>query len=513
MNGLQNLLKHWTRLWSSWTALERASVAGGVALCIALVAGVGFWATRPEFVTLADHLSPSSSAEIISTLEGQGIEYRLNFAGSAVLVPRALISKARLVIKDVAPGAATAESSSFSDGLWADPALTHVRLLRDQEQRLARSIMQIRTVRNATVHLTQTEPSPFIRNRAPTKASVILDLHPGAPFSASDAQSIVLLVSHGVEGLDPENISVLDTEGRHLSSAKGFETNVSGQLEFRQRLETELASKAETMLAQMLGPGSAVVRVTTDVDFRESTREETTFDPSAKVKTSEEIETETTSGSTSGGGGPAGTTANMGGQGAGSQSNNGVASKRERNNTQYENAKIVDRVVEAPGTVKRMTVAAVVHPPVPKEGEKPVELESQKSAIENIIKQAVGFDAARSDQIEVMIAPRLADPLASPLAPASGWEQYEGMIRTASLGIASVVALIVGFLILKRLRPMAVEVPANEGLSLEAAQRLADLSRKVRQQPAAAAKVISAWLEESEEQTEGRTEGRTRAAA
>jgi flagellar M-ring protein FliF len=511
MNGLQDLAKHWARLWGEWTALQRASVAGGLFLCVALVAGVGIWATRPEFVALADRLSPTDSAEIVSLLEAQGIEYRLNFAGSAVLVPRSQLNQARLATKDVAPAQAAPEGS-FSDGLWADPALTNVRLLHDQEQRIARSIMQMRAVRGATVHLSKPQATPFVRDRVAPKASVILDLNPGVDFTSSDAMSIVSLVSHSVEGLDPQHVSVLDTDGRRLSSQGGLEGDIAGQLDYRRHLETELASKAETMLAQLLGPGNAVVRVTADVDFTELSREETTFDPAAKVKTEEDISTEITSGPPASGaaaGGAAGAGGNLGGSVSGNPASSPVSSKIERNMTKYDNARIIDRLKEAPGKIKRMTVAAVVHPPQAAEGQQPPAID--KAAVESIIKQAVGFDVARTDQIEVMIAPRpLTEAFAAPPA-ATFWQQYEGLVRSASLGLGAAAALLLGFMIVKRLRPIAVEVPATAGLSLDAAHRLADVSYQVQRQPETAARVLAAWLDDDEEE-ERKTTRRSAAA-
>lgn len=499
MDGLQNLLKHWTHLWGEWTALQRASVVGGLLLCITLVTGVGIWATRPEFVALADQLTPGDSAEIISALESQGIEYRLNFAGSSVLVPRSRISQARLAIRNVAPAQAQSDET-FGSGLWSDPALTQVKLQHDQEQRLARSIMQMRAIRNATVHLTKPNSSPFVRDRAPAKASVILEIQSGADFTVSDAQSIIALVAHSVDGLTAENVTVLDTNGRHLSTHGGVDAGISGQLDYRRHVEMSLSSKAETMLAQWLGPGNAVVRVTAEIDFNELSREETSFDPSTKVKVSEEVETETTMGSSSSSSGGATGTAGNTVAGSRNTASNPVTSKRERNNTQYENTRIVDRVKEAPGRIRRMTVAAVVHPPAAADGKEPVTIE--KTAVESIIKQAVGFDAERSDQIEVLVAERPVVDVATLAPPVNTWQQYEGLIRSASLGLGAMAALLLGFLILRRMQPVAVEAPAGQGLSLQAARRLADISQEVQKNPDAAARVLAAWLDETENEEE-----------
>src|SRR5690606_18696094 len=143
MDSLQKLWEQLIATWRSWSSGQRVLLAGGAVLCLLTVAGVGFWASRPEYVLLADHLSPSESADAVSALEAGGIQFQLNFAGSAVLVPRADLSRARMATKEiVAP--APADANAWSDSLWSDPALNQARLLRDQETRLARTVMQMK---------------------------------------------------------------------------------------------------------------------------------------------------------------------------------------------------------------------------------------------------------------------------------------------------------------------------------------------------------------------------------
>lgn len=493
MESLHKLWEQSLATWRHWTKGQRLLVAGGAAVCLVAVAAVGFWASRPEFVTLADHLGPAESADVVSALESEGIEYRLNFAGSAVLVPRSALSRARMATKEIIAAAPT-DAAAGSDSLWADPALHQARLLREQELRLARTIMQMRAVRSATVHLSRPERSPFLRDRAPTKASVVLDLKPGLSFTAADAQGLVALMAHSVEGLDPQHVSIVDTEGRQLSSAKGIDADITGRLEFQQRLEASLAAKAETVLAQVLGVGNAVVRVTADIDFTATTRTETSFDPDGNVKVLEERETETTSGPRSVAAGVPGMASNVGSV-SGKPNDSPLASKRELNKTQYENARIEDRLTKAPGQILRLTIAAVVHPPQGTDAAQTPALDA--ASIEKIIKQAVGFDASRNDEIAVLVAPPGTAPaIMSPLPPTPWWEQYERLIRAASLGMGGLAALVLGWLVLRRLRPVTIAPAPAEGLSLEAAHRLAELSQLVREQPDVAAKVLATWIEE-----------------
>ncbi len=278
-------------MWRDWTTPQKVAISGAAFLCVAAVIGVGLWSMQSQYVPVASDLSPATAAEIVAALESKGIQSQLNFSGSSVLVPKQDLSRARLAagdLLDINHGG----KEDLEGSIWGDPALTHQRMLRAQEQRIARSITQMQFVRQATVHLSKPEPSPFVRDRVPPSASVVLELKGTNPISREDAQAIVALVSHGVEGMAPEQVTVMDTQGRILTSREPVEGDVAAHLEYRRRLEADLAIKAETLLSQMLGAGKAMVRVTADVDFTERQIEKKTYDPDGKVKVQEKIESQ-----------------------------------------------------------------------------------------------------------------------------------------------------------------------------------------------------------------------------
>ena len=500
MEFFQNLMTQLTGLWSRWSRAQQISVAAGLALCLALMAGVGYWSMQPDYLPLASGLAPADAAEIVSTLEAERITYKLNFSGSAISVAKSDLSRARLACKEHLGTAVGANDADSATDIWSDPSLTHVRLLRQQETRLARSIAQLRSIKTATVHISKPESSPFIREQGRTTASVVVELRPGAILTGRDASSIVSLISHGVEGLLPGDVSVMDTEGRLLTSEGGLEGDVAGQLEYRRRLETGLASKAETMLSEVLGVGHAVVRVTADVDFTQTTSTQKTYDPSGKVKTTEKIVSEVSDTPRSSASGPAGTPSNVGGAASGARSTQVAASKREESETSYANPETTNTTAEAPGRIRRITVAAVVDVPEPDPaaagtgGKSKPAPQLDKASLEALIKQAVGFDPERNDQVEVVVA-KLApiEPMAAAPAIASP-DTIKDWLRAASLGIVALVIGGIGLTTVRRLRPVVVEQPTTTEVSLTAARRLAVLQEQARANPEAAAEVIKAWL-------------------
>jgi flagellar M-ring protein FliF len=495
----QNLTTQIAGLWARWSRAQQAAMVGGVVLCVAIVAGVGYWSLQPDYVPLASGLSPADAAEIVSTLEAERISYKLNFSGSAISVAKSDLNRARLASKEqLGVSSGKGESDATMD-IWADPALTHVRLLRQQETRLARSIGQLKTIKSATVHISKPETSPFVRDQGKTTASVVVELRPGAIFTGRDAAAVVSLLSHGIEGLEPSAVSVMDTEGRLLTSEGGMEGDVAGQLEYRRRLETGLAAKAETMLAEVLGPGRAVVRVTADVDFTQTTSTQKTYDPDGKVKSNEKIVSEQNSSSRNGASGVAGTGSNIGGAAGGGQ-NSPFGNKREESETTYLNAETTNTVAEAPGKIRRITVAAVVEipPPAPPAAGSTALATTptlDKASIEALIKSAVGFDTERSDQVDVVLAKLASGEAIDAVIPmTSSGESVANLIRAASLGVATLVIGALGYVALRRMRPVVVEPLTQTEISLSAAKRLATLAEQARANPEAVAEVIKAWI-------------------
>jgi flagellar M-ring protein FliF len=378
---------------------------------------------------------------------------------------------------------------------------------------LAQNISQIKGVQQARVTISRPEPSPFLLDAQPTRANVMLDLQRGYNFGQEQAASIVMMMAHSVEGLDPERVSVVDTAGNQLSSMRSpADTLLSDQYRYSRQLESDLSARAEWLLASYLGPGNVLVRVTADVDFRESSMESLTYDPEARAKRSERIFSRTGTQMRHRELGPAGTASNVGST-AFSAGGQPVSDREQMEETEYENARILETVREAPAIIRRLTIAAVVDLGEAAEdttmaqagvaglggaasGAEPTAPRVSKEDIERILKQAVGFDDARGDQIAVVVG-RLAGSSLLALPPSSTappWEWYRELLRNASLGIASIVALILGFLLVGRMRPLAMPTSTGGAAQADRARRIAALSAHAMQDPDSLAKILQVWL-------------------
>lgn len=512
MDFLKQLTTQLTALWQRWDRNQRIGIVAVAVLCVAGVTGISMWASTQEFVTLTNSLTPAQAHEVVSTLQAEGIEYELNFSGSAVSVPISSISQARIAIKELGQDVVESDEAS-GGGWWADPSEQRSRQQRAVERRLASSIEKMESVRSATVHISNSDPSPFIREQIPAKASVVLDLTSGANFSGTNARAIVSLVSHAIENLSPENTMIVDTDGNVLSSSDAIGGDVTGQLDYRRKLENGLSTKAESMLAPILGHGRAVVRVTADVDFTETNTARTSYDPDGKVKVSESIKSSTTRADRSGAL-ASGTTSNLNPSGAGGKGQQ-ATEEEEEIETVFENTQIIDTVREAPGKIVRLTIAAVVELPTGEPNEDGTESTVptiSKEQVESIIKQAVGFDLERADEIEVLAAKMTGVP---DFTTPAGWMGSAGQLAplasSASLGIASIIALFLGLKMIGKLKPVVVEVERGEAIDPEVRERMADLSEQILQHPEAVSTVLAGWLADTETDDKAKSPAKTNA--
>ena len=174
--------------------------------------------------------------------------------------------------------------------LGATPFNQNVNFVRAQQAELARTIMQIDSILHARVHIVRPEPSPFIREQKPTTASVMLKLRPGATLNRSTISGIGALVSGSIEGLTRENVHIIDATGRQLSENGDSESGIGGTvLDQRKEMERYLGSEAERVLAHVLGPGRAIVRVTVEMNNKLLHEKREIINADGKVPRSEKI--------------------------------------------------------------------------------------------------------------------------------------------------------------------------------------------------------------------------------
>lgn len=501
MDAIRRFLAQLRDYWVGLSRARRVALAAAALGVLVALAAVVYLSPSQQYRRIYSDLAPEEAGAIRTALTAQSIPVRLSSDGTGVEVPEDRVADARVAVAAANLPIRGGKGYELFDetSLMTTPFVQSVNYQRALQAELARSIMQLEPVKSARVLIARPEPTPFVRDqRAPT-ASVVIQLKPGASLSRATAASVVSLVARSVEGLKPESVTVVDSAGRLLSDphAGDRDSLPAPQLEYRRELETYLATKAEEMLAQNLGPGRAVVRVSADVNFQQVKERRETYYPEERAVAAERLTSSKTTGGSSGG--VVGATSNVaraGGALTSSRAGGGSSSQEDVTQTDYLVSKSTRDMEDRMGAVTRLTVAAMVDLSAPAEGK----VISAEDAQE-IIKQAVGF---RSGRDEVKLTNVHLAGMAPPPVPdeevvrLQRFQAYVSLARNVCLALAVVLALgMVPLMFLRRRRvaapaptppaPAEAPVPAAEERRRAEVERLAGM---VREEPDRMAEVF-----------------------
>lgn len=500
---LGQLRQFWTNL-----SISAKWIYGATAIVLlAVVVGVGMWSTHTDYAVLISGLQPDEAGEITKKLDADRVSYKFSNDGTTILVPteKRLKTRMNLSVAGIMPGKGKGYEIFDSLPMGTTPFVQNLNLTRAQETELMRTIMQLDPIAQARVHIAQTEDTPFAREQKPVTASVAVKTKPGMTLDRRSVEGIVRLVAASVKGLSPEHVLVVDFEGRVLSEKKDPRGNMpsNDQLGYQHEVEARAVEKAEGILAGLLGPGRAVVRVTADMSFRHLKEISEKFDPDGQVAV-HEMENSSKSTIPAGARGPVGAVSNLPPSPpvpppAPGQPTLVVPTRDDKTSeTDYAVSRVNLEKEEQQDVIDRLTIAVMLIPPKGA-GENVEEfLGVSQNDICELIKPAVGFKEARGDQIKVVIGKAPVDPDADKVAIADNvpvnppflfGQDFMSVVRGSSLGLAALIALaMVVKSMRRRPKPAPTPTPAFASAADSFPDELNDLN--------AVAATIRAWLEE-----------------
>jgi len=440
----------------------------GIAASIALGISLVDWAVSPDFTPLYAELSPSASAEVVQALEANNIRYQLDSRTGLVGVPADQVRETRLRL--ASEGLPRIGSEGFDvlnedQRLGVSSFMEKARYDRALEQELSSSITSLDNVRSARIHLALPKQSAFIRKKSKPAASVLVSLYPGRALSERQLAGIVHMVAFSVPGLEAEQVSVIDNNGKLLSGQSGDDDFASTKENFRytQQLEQRYVDRIEEILTPFLGLGAVQAQVSADIDFTVVERTSERYEPERSIRSEEMMEEMSAE---KGVGGIPGTLSNQppeGGQlAAESELANGSGEKQEspsrstkREIRNYELDKTISHVRETPGTLNKLTVAVVVdyRDQLNEEDgtvERVARSDQEMEEIRALVREAVGFDEARGDRVNVVNA-SFVQPSEIIEAPEASIMDQEWVWRAGKMSIAGLGMLL---LILFVVRPL-----------------------------------------------------------
>jgi flagellar M-ring protein FliF len=474
-------------------ALRRALPAIALVGLVSLGLVAWMFLAPAERVALQTGLPEAEKARALDALTAGGIDAQLDPSSGALTVAAAEFYRARMLLAtEGLPQASVDGLSVVSDmPMGTSRQVESARLRRMQELDLARSIMELKPVRSARVHLALPERSAFVRDQQPPRASVFLELAPGLALSQAQITGIVSLVSTAVPEMPQANVSVVDQTGALLTNEEQdpIQAEADRQMQHQQRLERHYRDRVLALLTPIVGAGNAAVEVTLDMDFTRSEVTNEEYLPDTALR-SEQSTNQQTSGRMVGGipGAVSNTPPNEAelAEGAKTQSETGSTTNSSSSMTRnYEVSRRIETRQPQTAQILRVHAAVLLHqmPAALDENGQPIDAPQTPpmDEIEALAKSAIGFSTERGDVVTVTSAPFVVTPSVMPEAQwyEASWLPDLGRIL-AQLFVLGIIVLGVVRPLLERLLPApaaegaaaggmvygdAVEVPKGETLS------------------------------------------------
>ncbi len=413
-------------------------------------------ANRIEFKPLFANLSNEDAGEIVKKLKEQKIPYRIAADGKAVLVPAEKVYDLRLSLasEGLPQGGGVGFEIFDRKNFGMTEFVQKLNYQRALQGELTRTISQLVGIEQARVHLALPDKSLFKENEKIATASVVLRMKSGKVLRESEVQGIVHLVASSVEGLDSEQVTVLDSRGKVLS--RSGPSDITGKLtstmmETQRSYEKNLEERLQSLLDKAVGAGKSVARVTAVLNFKQVEKVEERYDPEAQVVRSEKRSEQKDGTSTTAGGIP-GVQSNMGKANASLATAGGGTKKDESFN--YEINRSSSKIIEPVGNLTKLSVAILVDGKyeadvAAKAGQTPKLKYTPRSPeelkkIEALVRGSVGYSEERGDQLTVVNVPFQENGEEAAVDVANWWEKpvVADMGKNVLLGIGFIALLL-----------------------------------------------------------------------
>ena len=521
-------------LWKQLGLNQRVSLVVAAVAVLGGLAGVVLWSQRPDYQLLYARLGEKDSAAVIGYLEAQNIPHQVGAGGSSVMVPADRVYKIRMDLAGKGlPSGDGVGFEIFDKGQFGlSDFVQRTNYLRAVQGELARTITQLQGVRSARIMIVQPENRLLLTEAGiKSTASVFVDVG-GGRLEIDQVNAIRHLVANAVQGLAPDQVAVIDNRGHTLSEDLKQDPTLgsaSSQMRYRQQVEDYLSKKVETMLAAVIGPGNAVVRVSAEIDTESTTQTSEKYDPEGQVvRTQTQTKDVNTTTEARAAGGAAGVSANIPEKSGTSADTARPTSTSDQNRevrtTSYEINRTTTNITRNPGTVKNLSAAVFIAmkmetsslpadapkgTPTPKPEQKP-RTQKEKDDLRQIVLNALGLKPAAGQSLDSLVSLQevpfqAAMAIPGEIDPAQGETRLQSWVavssRWAAVAGAAIVLLVFWRMLSKqKLEPVPIEVlsmtpdAVTRNVSNSNAITPELLNELIRQKPANVGVALRDWV-------------------
>ena len=435
-----------------WALLAAAAIAA-TAIIVSML-----WNGNHGYVSLYGRQENLPVSQIVTVLDGEKLEYRIDPQSGQILVPEDALSKTRMTL--AAKGVQAMLPSGYElmdkdEVLGASQFVQNIRYKRSLEGELAQSIMTLDSVENARVHLALNEDSSFVVSDEPqNSASVVVRLHYGSKLDIDQVNAVVHLVSGSVPNLNADKVSVVDQAGNLLSDGIGAGEAVSAATRKRDQILKDIQDKTrssmENVLDSLVGAGNYRVSVMPDLDLSNIDETQEHYGDAPKLNREENILDSDTSQIAMGIPGSLSNrppVAENQPANAGNGANNATEprqpaalSKHSENKRDYSWDRSVEHIQHPGFAIKRLNVAVVLNQSAPALKDwKPEQIAQLTSLLNN----AAGINAQRGDNLSLSLLNFVPQSVpAEPVIPLWKDDSILAWVRLIGCGLLALLLLV-----------------------------------------------------------------------
>lgn len=410
MNPLAQSLSQITKGFAALPPARKLTILAAAALTLVSIGLAVYLTGQAEYRVLFSNLTSEDAGSIVAKLNEKKIPYRLSPAGDTISVPAEKVPEVRLDLaaSGLPKGGGVGFEIFDAKNLGVTEFVQQLNYQRALQGELSRTINSLDEIQSSRVHIAIPKKSLFAEDQRKPTASVILKLKPGRTLQEPQIHGIAHLVASSIEGLNPQDVMIVDGSGKVLSKvtdSSDLSKMSNAQIDYKRNIEKDLAARIQTMLEKVVGEGKAVARINADLDFRVMEKTEEIFDSEEPVVRSMQRATEKATAPTFGGESTVLPPTKPGAAAARSPSSR----EKSDETVNYEISKTVNKTVMPVGDIKKLSIAVLVDGIYIKNDRGVEEYqgrsEKEMAALEDLVKKAAGFDVKRGDQVVVTNVP------------------------------------------------------------------------------------------------------------
>jgi len=274
--------QNFTDFFKSLDANRRVGLVVIGTLVIGTVIAVIVWASKTQYKLLYTDLNKEDAATISQLLDGGKIPYQVKDDGKSIYVPEDQTERWRLEIaKKGVNLTSTVGYEVFDKQAFGTTSFVQkINKQRAIEGELMKTIKHIRGINRARVHLSLPESSPFVTEKKPPSASVVLDLERGFDLTKNEIKGVQHLIASSVDGMRVSNVVIIDSKGGKLTENMGdaMAQHTANRLALESKVNRQYEQQIEEILKRVVGEGKVIAKVNVKMDFTEAFETKTSYD-------------------------------------------------------------------------------------------------------------------------------------------------------------------------------------------------------------------------------------------